>query len=290
MYRLLPYNDDCVLNVESNTVLFENDKEYKDFLLWKETSVDEYELEVLKKESLLRHNNGEPHDLIRKTKTIKSTYAPNGQLVLKETYKADWLVESETYTVTEEPYTRVESKIWERIKYKNEKPSEITNYHTNGNKYKETLLSEYKGKYYKSISNHNESGAATEIHYYISDDGIEYELDRHTTLNYKGNRISEVWYLDGYVKHSINYYAELEDGLVQSTYQHNKSDIDYVEYFTSKQIRAKGKFNLTSTMVGKWTFYHSNSIKESEVWLKDGEVIKANTYYEDGTPLNSVGV
>jgi hypothetical protein len=290
MYRLLPYNDDCVLDIETNTLLFENDKEYKDFLVWKENSKEEYDLEVLKKESLLRHNNGEPHELILKTKTIKSTYAPNGQLVLKETYKEGVLVESEAYTVTGEPYTRVESKIWERVKYKDSKPSEIINYHTNGNKLRETLLSEYKGRYYKSISNHKESGAATEIHYYVSDDGVDYELEKHTTLNDIGNRISEVWYEDEYVKSSINYYAELEDGLVQSTYQHNKSDVDYVEYYTSKQMRAKGKFNLTSTMIGKWSFFHSNSIKESEIWLKDGVVVKAYTYHEDGTPLNWIGV
>jgi len=60
MYKLFSYNDDCVLEIKSNTVVYPEDKKYQEFLKWKEKYSDEYNFLVTKKKAFLKHNKGVP--------------------------------------------------------------------------------------------------------------------------------------------------------------------------------------------------------------------------------------
>jgi len=132
MYKLFSYNDDCVLEIKSNTVVYPEDKKYQEFLKWKEKYSDEYNFLVTKKKAFLKHNKGVPTVTEEEGRTIKCKYHWNGQLHLKEIFEDDEKVEEHLYSINESEYTDIPSFIWRSNYFKKGKLVREVNFHPNG--------------------------------------------------------------------------------------------------------------------------------------------------------------
>lgn len=289
MYRLLPYNDDCVLEIDSNTAIFSSSKSYDKFLKWREENKEEYELEVKKKNAFLRHNKGEPHLLVDGNIVTKLTYAWNGQLFLKESFVDNIKVTEHNYNIDESKYSDEVSNVWQSKHYnKTGELTTVVRYYEDGTTLNETFLTKENNIYYKHIKHYDDNGVLTEFDILTSNDGKSYSKIENTIYNQKGNKVKKVFYKDDTITKSVEYFSELEDDLIKSLYIYSKDKVSYREYFVDEKLRAEGDFNLMFLMDGEWTFYHSNGIKESSYIFDNGDIKEGNTYYEDGSLLNSI--
>ena len=90
MYKKLLYNQDCILDIKTNKVIFDGFNTYSEYIKWKvENPREEVALED-KKQALLRWNLGASHDEVKEDGTVVSKfYFPSGFMHKKEIKKPD---------------------------------------------------------------------------------------------------------------------------------------------------------------------------------------------------------
>ena len=86
MYRKLLYNDDCILEVESNKLYFTSDKEYEEYKEWANKYPKLEEELTYNKRKELRWNQG-VDEIIEGVKTLY--HLTNGSIYLQEYYDDD---------------------------------------------------------------------------------------------------------------------------------------------------------------------------------------------------------
>lgn len=81
MYRKLLYNDDCILNTISNTVIFDFEEDWKLYLEWGNSNIEEVRKDVLLKKNKLLWNGGIPKEETTETGYISTLCDTVGNIV-----------------------------------------------------------------------------------------------------------------------------------------------------------------------------------------------------------------
>jgi len=93
MYKKFLYNDDCVLDLKLNKVIYDFNDEYEDYLQWKEENPNLDYIITKERDGKLKWNQGVP---IKKDNE-ELYYQLNGKLFRKKIYKNDILVKELEY-------------------------------------------------------------------------------------------------------------------------------------------------------------------------------------------------
>lgn len=87
MYRKLLYNDNCILHEESNTVIFDFNEEWKDYVQWKKDNPNQSSQITNDRDAILRWNQGLPI----KEDNKETKYHKNGKLFYEKIFNDDKL-------------------------------------------------------------------------------------------------------------------------------------------------------------------------------------------------------
>ena len=319
MYRKLLYNNDCVLNILTNTVIFNFEEDWKLYLEWGNSNIDAVRKDILIKNNKLLWNGGAPKEEITETGYISTLSDKVGNVVKRTTVSDD--------TTTTEVFhsdSIIPAKI---LNWCSTNIINACTYHLNGvlmNK----LISSHDGNcitetYYddngiitKSIT--EDINLKTKLLKVFNEHGNLFTLTNykngilngvHQSFDEDGKLEKEYSYYTNNKTQSIKYkhiYHNIPNGVVLSESYDERSDGNYdvVDYFHGTElIRAKGiqKFRGSDTdlqngiMLGKWVFYHSSGTKESEHIflignnkLINNKLITSTIYYEDNTLNHSI--
>ena len=255
MYKTLLYNDDCILLVDMNTVIFEDDIEWSEYVKWKTENPKLEEEILLIKNNLLLWNGGNPH--IEDNK--KMFWNTDGILIKEE-------LENEVL------YYNLIGKVYKREYIKNNKVVLDREYsESTGIVFKET---NHQLNAYKLFC--MESGSVT--HYIRTKGDFEYSAFYKNEIYYKTvlKRKNKIIKLRERYPNSVI----LKD---KSTFKNGEAGYDYVDYYSNGNVRSNGTLNLEKKMEGKWKFYHSQNNIESEHSFKNGKLVgKSSLFYENG--------
>jgi|TARA_B110000902_G_scaffold98462_1_gene116471 antitoxin component YwqK of YwqJK toxin-antitoxin module len=319
MYRKLLYNNDCVLNILTNTVIFNFEEDWKEYLEWGNSNIEAVRKDILIKNNKLLWNGGSPKEEITETGYISTLSDKVGNVVKRTTVSDD--------TTTTEVFhsdSIIPAKI---LNWCSTNIINACTYHLNGvlmNK----LISSHDGNcitetYYddngiitKSIT--EDINLKTKLLKVFNEHGNLFTLTNykngilngvHQSFDEDGKLEKEYSYYTNNKTQSIKYkhiYHNIPNGVVLSESYDKRSDGNYdvVDYFHGTElIRAKGiqKFRGSDTdlqngiMLGKWVFYHSSGTKESEHIflignnkLINNKLITSTIYYEDNTLNHSI--
>tara|TARA_B110000879_G_scaffold88969_1_gene122309 strand:+ start:365 stop:1333 length:969 start_codon:yes stop_codon:yes gene_type:complete len=319
MYRKLLYNNDCVLNILTNTVIFNFEEDWKEYLEWGNSNIEAVRKDILIKNNKLLWNGGAPKEEITETGYISTLSDKVGNVVKRTTVSDD--------TTTTEVFhsdSIIPAKI---LNWCSTNIINACTYHLNGvlmNK----LISSHDGNcitetYYddngiitKSIT--EDINLKTKLLKVFNEHGNLFTLTNykngilngvHQSFDEDGKLEKEYSYYTNNKTQSIKYkhiYHNIPNGVVLSESYDKRSDGNYdvVDYFHGTElIRAKGiqKFRGSDTdlqngiMLGKWVFYHSSGTKESEHIflignnkLINNKLITSTIYYEDNTLNHSI--
>ena len=319
MYRKLLYNNDCVVNILTNTVIFNFEEDWKEYLEWGNSNIEAVRKDILIKNNKLLWNGGAPKEEITETGYISTLSDKVGNVVKRTTVSDD--------TTTTEVFhsdSIIPAKI---LNWCSTNIINACTYHLNGvlmNK----LISSHDGNcitetYYddngiitKSIT--EDINLKTKLLKVFNEHGNLFTLTNykngilngvHQSFDEDGKLEKEYSYYTNNKTQSIKYkhiYHNIPNGVVLSESYDERSDGNYdvVDYFHGTElIRAKGiqKFRGSDTdlqngiMLGKWVFYHSSGTKESEHIflignnkLINNKLITSTIYYEDNTLNHSI--
>lgn len=310
MYRKLLYNNDCILNTSTNTVIFNFEKDWKLYLEWKKSNVAEVRKDILLKKNTLLWNGGVPKEEITETGYISALFDKVGN-IQKRTIVSDDITTTEVF--------HSNSSVRIKIDWCSTNIIKASMYYLNG-----TMMNDM-------ISSHD-GNCITETHYdtdgiltksIIKDINLNTKLvkvfNEHGNVfkltNYKNGILDGVHQFDkdGKLEKEYSYYTDnktqsikykhiyhnIPNDVVLSESYNKRSDGNYdvVDNFHGTElIRAKGiqKFKSSDTdlkngiMIGTWVFYHSSGTKESEHIFLNGKIITSSIYYEDNTLNHSI--
>jgi antitoxin component YwqK of YwqJK toxin-antitoxin module len=309
MYRKLLYNNDCILNISTNTVIFNFEEDWKLYLEWGNSNIEEIKKDILLKKNTLLWNGGLPQKEITETGYISTLYNKVGDIQKRTTVYDD--------TTTTEVF-HSNSSVRIKIEWLSTNIIKASTYYLNGNILTD-MVSPHDGNYItethydpdgiktKSITKDinlntklvkvfNEHGNLLTLTNYKNGilDGVHQSFDKD------GNLVKECSYYTNNKIQLIKYkyiYHNSPNGVVLSESYNKRSDGNYdvVDYFHGTElIRAKGiqKFKSVElkngTMLGTWTFYHSSGTKESEHTFLKGKIMTSTIYYEDNTLNHSI--
>lgn len=85
MYRKLLYNEDCILNTISNTIIFNFDDEWKLYLEWANSNISLVKEDIVKKNNILRWNGGIPKEETTDSGRVITTSDKSGNPIKKTT-------------------------------------------------------------------------------------------------------------------------------------------------------------------------------------------------------------
>ena len=85
MYRKLLYNDNCILHEESNTVIFDFNEEWNDYVEWKKDNPNQSSQITNDRDAILRWNQGLPI----KEDNKETKYHKNGNLFYEKIFNND---------------------------------------------------------------------------------------------------------------------------------------------------------------------------------------------------------
>jgi antitoxin component YwqK of YwqJK toxin-antitoxin module len=312
MYRKLLYNNDCILNILTNTVIFNFEEDWKLYLEWGNSNIDVVKKDILIKNNTLLWNGGAPKKEITETGYISTLSDKVGNILKRTTVSNDT-------TTTEVIHSNsiIPSKI---LNWCSTNIINACTYYLNG-----TLMNEL-------IRSHD-GNSITETYYDtdgILTKSITENINLNTKLvkvfnehgnlftltNYKNgilNGVHQSFDEDGKLEKEYSYYTNnktqsikykhiyhnIPNDVVLSESYNKRSDgnYDFVDYFHGTElIRAKGiqKFRSSDTnlktgiMIGTWVFYHSSGTKESEHIFLNGKIMTSTIYYEDNTLNHSI--
>lgn len=293
-YRKLLYNDDCILDIESNKVIFDFDKDWVNYKTWASDNPKLEEEIINDRTKLLNWNQGKEviKDGIRHLYHIsngeiykKEYLNDSGEIYKVEEFYEDGVLANIHEYFKEHTYQEVFTKIGEKVSelnIKKESPfihTEGTYYFPDGGIFK----SEYV--IYNELTKHTEVVYRKQFQnnhliYHVKTIGdnkvaIKYTLDgdKHSvTRTHKGKDESYRKYWLGTSKVIVEYITT-ED-----------NQIKFTEYYSDGVVRSSGTLNLKRQMIGDWSFFHKNGNLESEHNFDKGRLIeKSFVYFEDGT-------
>lgn len=291
MYKLLPYNNNCVLDIENGKVIFERDSEYDSFLKWKSNNPAAFEFELKKRDANVRHNRGQKHVIEKETRTVEKLYHQNGQLFNEVVYSKDRdILEEHEYFLNDEEYSD-EDCIWRsRFYSKNSKVKELE-YYSSGQLKRKTEYYNVDNIIEKDETHFFENGVINKSFLYSSYDGEKFYLVEMQIYNEYGNRLTNSKYRvennKSQLIESCTYFPIGKDQLFKKYSILKNRNINYTEYFVNGMKRTKGKLDSKHNMTGKWVFYYDNTSKEAEYTFRKGDITNATIYYEDGTLMES---
>lgn len=259
MYKRLLYNDNCILNTTTNTVIFDFNNEWSNYIKWKSSNPADDIQDLNNKNNKLLWNGGMPHT----EGNLNTFYDTDGSLLKKESP-----FEIEHYS---------NDKIYKREYLENNKIILEKNYSANTeilykeNNYKLNTLKEFDIDsglltYYKKVKGEFEYSI-----YYR--DGISYK-----TILKKSNKLIklvELYPQSKIIKKKIIY-------LFNSLYE-------YSDYYQTGTIRGSGTLNHNNKPEGSWKFYHHNSNLESAHIFSNGKLIgNSKLFYENGNSYKEI--
>ena len=301
LYRKLLYNDDCILEIDSNKLYFDSDKEYENYKLWA-IKYPKLEEELLyNKNKQLRWNQG-VDEIIEGVKTLY--HLTNGSIYLQEYYDDD-----EKLTMEKEFYDNGKLASIKDYSYDGETIvksfttegtlASITVIKTKGDIETHDTVSYYKDsrKYKVETVQYNRAlntTATVRSRKYIEDVNNTL-VDSFRVINNKTLQI--IYTQDGYL-HSKKYTVNGNDRVVAEywptsndifkLYTYYSDDCSYSEFYANKLPRAKGKLNKDKQMQGEWIYYHNNGEIESTHTFNKGKLVgKSKLFFEDGTLNNT---
>jgi len=123
MYRKLLYNEDCILNTISNTIIFNFDDEWKLYLEWANSNINLVKEDIVKKNNILLWNGGIPKEETTDKGKISTTCDESGNLIKRRTVSGE-------FTTTEIFHSS--GKIRTEIAWKNSDIIKACTYDVNG--------------------------------------------------------------------------------------------------------------------------------------------------------------
>lgn len=302
-YDYTLYNDDCILNTETNTIVYEDDSEWKEYLNWKKKNSIYDTDNKLKRENILLWNGGLP--IIKNNE--KFFYNIDGVLIKHEGdsfvnyYNNKFLYKRDTFdkdgNVYEERFTK-NNILFKKIDFRNN----ITyNYNVDTGKFESFLKKKFENndvvceEYFSSQSVLIKKIDYTKNITYTYDDKNGKLLSVEKTRNnlkyikiYHKEFLQETHLKNGDVtlQKRIYYPSSKKIRSVQKL-QDNK--FIYQEYFTSGKLRASGYLNNSKKPNGIWKYYHLSGMIESEHKFNNGYLIGySKLYYENGNLIGKV--
>ena len=252
MYSYTLYNNDCVLDKTTNTIIYKEDSEWKLYEKWKKDNAEAAEHAWASKHNLLLWNKGEP---ILKD-GVKSYYDKDGFLIKKETtnkidyYNADVIYKTEHIENDRIVLTK---------------------------KYSENKIL-YEEKNFK-LKTHKEFdiGTGSIVYYKKTKGDLEYEVWYDNKIVIK----SFLRKLDKILKFT-EYFTGM-NSVSKKLHYSNNNMYKCTTYYTSGQVRGCGLISNDDKMQGEWIFYHHNNEVESKHNFSDGKLIcKSFLFYENG--------
>lgn len=295
MYRKLLYNDDCILEIESNRVYFTTDSEYKNYEVWREDNPGEEEKITLDREALLRWNQGK-EDIKDGVRYLY--HNSNGEI-----YKKEHLDINSNVVRVEEFY---ESSLPARDTTYNDLGRNVIIYNEEGVKVKELLEMksgmsmlvksiEYfpDGKLFKKELA-EQIGTRVKVlnRTQYEDNKIVNQIRtlNNITVNHKfdlNNNLHSTYYtVDDKDYMYKKYWPSTRD--VFTLYKKRENGYEYSEYFANGNLRANGTLNEAKKMNGSWVYYHIHGGVEATHFFNNGKLTnESRLYFEDGK-LNNI--
>lgn len=288
MYKLLCYNDDCILDTSTNTVVFKSEKEYTRYEDWARVYIKENNLLVQDKIAEVNHNKGLPVYTSGPNNTsVESLYNEKGHLFSKKVFYDKECIEEHKFTlnpnlpknaelsVYRSTYYEAGEKVRENIYFPNGNPQQrVMKYSTEEGNFITTMLYHANGMVYIRVKYRNN------------------KLYSYTKYNVIGNKTQTIKYhKNGKLKESITYFASngnLHSEIELASYKFNSKGIDYLEYYNNKGKRASGRLTSNYEMDGEWNFYHLNGLPESKYMFDKGEIVEGKIYHEDGNLIAEI--
>ncbi len=258
MYKKLLYNDNCILNTLTNTVIFDFNDEWKKYLEWKSSNIEEIRKETILKNNTLLWNGGAPH-----TKNNKKLFYSTDGVLIKEQIEnqISYYRGANNKTVYKREYIENDEVVLER------------SYSENGTVYKEI---DYK----KDISKKYDTTTGILQHYNIVRGDITYNAYYNSGTLYKSDLIKNKITL-----RTKEMYPSSKQIKLKNTFTFHYSpfpSMEITEYWKSGIVRSSGEL-VNNKMNGIWEYYHHNGMLESKHTFKDGKFIGDSfIYYENG--------
>ena len=272
MYRKLLYNDNCILNTISNTVIFDFNDEWKIYLEWANSNIKLVNEDIVKKNNTLLWNGGVPD--IKNNKKLE--YNQDGILIKEEG-------EDEVLYYRD----NTDNTIYKREYKENNEIVLEESYSENETLYKEIDYKKNISKKYNSNTGHLEHysrvrGDITYNAYYNS--GTLYKSD--LIKNEIPLRIKEMYPSSKQIKSKLKH---ISNSIRFFPFPRKDLDVwEFTEYWISGIVRSSGEL-VNNKMNGVWEYYHHNGMLESKHTFKDGEFIGDSfIYYENGELIKHI--
>ena len=294
------YNDDCILDTTTNTVIFDFEDKWNNYLNWKSTNDDSDKQDFNKRKNILLWNGGLPHNvkdfklfyekdgcLHKRVEKNKTTYLSNSKIYKEEISKDNKIIREKNYSENEILYREVDyiEKIFTEYdintglinSYKKTK-GEFTyeTYYKDSILYKSVLIKNNITLRVKEMFPHSKIVKQKTI--YLFDSLYEY-------TDYYKNSPKDVNTLNG----SIDEFRTCQLYITGSSANENISKTNLMAKKKKENIRSKGTLNSKGKPDGDWSFYHHNGNIESKHKFKNGKLIDTSTlFYESGKPYKEI--
>tara|TARA_B100000925_G_scaffold262613_1_gene220025 strand:+ start:393 stop:1175 length:783 start_codon:yes stop_codon:yes gene_type:complete len=253
MYSYTLYNNNCILQTDTNKIIFEGENGWNEFELWKKENPKLHEKLLKEKQIKLKWNQGFPHTI----NSDKHFYNEDGEL-----YKIDkgdiieHLSNGRIYQLDElnkqtTKFTE-DGVVFEKINYKT---NTLKKYHIASGK----LL----------YFNRTKNDFKYSIEYFSTND--ESESIYKSTLYKK----------DILLKEQINFPSTN----IKTILKYKNDSYSYKEYYITGIVRGEGKLTSERKMKDEWKFYHQNGKIESIHFFKNGVLSKTSKLYSDNGKL-----
>lgn len=294
MYRKLLYNDNCIYNEKTHTVIYSFDSDWDEYIKWKKLNSDSEIRIALERKAKLKWNQGAPQTS-KTNKTahgkLQSYYHTNGNL-LKEEYTTS---ENQTYLIktyfaeksgdllaTQKEYTNLgnwQMKEGKLTLFPADIKSETRYYH-------EPYLLSYKRETLEKSKQIIENEYS--IHGYLSSTKIT-----------KGNLVLKVQYNQSklpttkelYKNDKLVFLKKYFDNTKIKYYTKKYKDtyVQYNEYYINSSLRTEGMLTKNYHLPNdEWTYYHITNEVEGVHQFDKGKLIKSRINMEDGTFIKEV--
>ena len=307
MYRKLLYNNDCILNILTNTVIFNFEEDWKLYLDWEADNIEEVEEDLLKKNNILLWNGGAPKVEPTETGILSTLYDKSGNLV-KKIDVSDGITTTEIFHSNGFASSLVRSTN-KRIIYS-------STYSLYGNIMNEVSISEEDDSKVETQYHENTKPNTTAIRSFHSQDGIKlfYDINGEVIKKEEPNKISylyngnitKVEILENNTIISTEHYSEKTQVLYKRDdhklkifikfntitgeivwYKRNKADFEYEVYYDN-QIKIKTILKKSNKLLKFIKYFDGMDSIDKKLYHIGNDMYKCSTYFTSGK-LRGIG-
>lgn len=303
MYDYTLYNDDCILNKKTNTIIYKDDSEWNEYQSWKEKNFLIDTSNKLKRNNTLQWNGGLP--IVKNNE--KFFYNTEGSLIKHQTnqfinyYDNNLLYKKEIVEdgniLYEECFTK-KNKLFKKTDYKK---NLIYNYNVSTGIFESFVKIKYINsdivfeEYYNAQSILIKKKDFLKNTTYIYDDkkgnllSIQVNRDKLEYIkNYHSNFLQKTLLKkDDIILQEKIYYPSSKN--IQSIKKIKNDKYLYKEYFTSGKIRSYGYINKNNKPIDIWKYYYRTGMVESEHEFNNGYLIgNSKLFYENGNLIQTI--